>query len=156
MARPPLLILAVGNPSRGDDALGPTLLEQLAAAGLAQAGDVELLTDFQLQIEHALDLEGRRAVLFVDAAHPGAAAGATLQPLPAATHAPAHSHALTAPEVLQVARQLGQSLPSAWQLALEGRSFGLGEGLSPTAQQHLAQGLALVRHWLHQQRSAIS
>ena len=27
----PLLILAVGNPSRGDDALGPMLLERLQA-----------------------------------------------------------------------------------------------------------------------------
>ena len=29
----PLLVLAVGNPSRGDDALGPLLLERLQADG---------------------------------------------------------------------------------------------------------------------------
>jgi Ni,Fe-hydrogenase maturation factor len=29
----PLLVLAVGNPSRGDDALGPALAERLEAAG---------------------------------------------------------------------------------------------------------------------------
>ena len=60
----PLLVIAVGNRSRGDDALGPALLDGLrddAAIG------VDLLEEFQLQVEHALDLVGRRGVLFVDA-----------------------------------------------------------------------------------------
>ena len=39
----PLLVLAVGNPSRGDDALGPRLLEALHAAGADLDGQVELL-----------------------------------------------------------------------------------------------------------------
>ncbi|MDV7391306.1 hydrogenase maturation protease, partial [Arthrospira platensis SPKY1] len=66
---PYLLILAVGNPSRGDDALGPLFLERLETLREPR-GDwdgVELLTDFQLQIEHAVDLEKRELVLFVDA-----------------------------------------------------------------------------------------
>ncbi|MDP2785684.1 MAG: Ni/Fe hydrogenase, partial [Sulfurimicrobium sp.] len=60
----PLLVFGYGNPSRGDDALGPLLLEQLAALNLPH---VELLTDFQLQVEHAVDLQGRERVLFIDA-----------------------------------------------------------------------------------------
>ena len=65
----PLLVLGVGNPSRGDDALGPLFIERAAEAlkERVAAGELELLTDFQLQIEHALDLEGRRRVVFVDA-----------------------------------------------------------------------------------------
>ncbi len=64
-----LLILAVGNPSRGDDALGPLFLERLAAMREQRGdwNDIELLTDFQLQIEHAVDLENRALALFVDA-----------------------------------------------------------------------------------------
>ena len=69
----PLLVLAVGNPSRGDDALGPLLLERLQADGWDAGGQVELLCDFQLQVEHTLDLQGRSAVLLVDAARPGVA-----------------------------------------------------------------------------------
>jgi len=49
----PVLVLAVGNPSRGDDALGPLAAQRLAALELS---GVEVLTDFQLQVEHALDL----------------------------------------------------------------------------------------------------
>ena len=45
----PLLLLGYGNPSRGDDALGPMLLEMLEAdrrAGRAP-DNFETLTDFQ-------------------------------------------------------------------------------------------------------------
>jgi hypothetical protein len=64
-----LLVIAVGNRSRGDDALGPLLLDRLERwrASGDRGADLELLEDFQLQIEHALDLAGRRLVLFVDA-----------------------------------------------------------------------------------------
>ncbi len=60
----PVLLLAVGNPSRGDDALGPRLAELAEAANLP---GVEVIVDFQLQVEHALDLVGRERVIFVDA-----------------------------------------------------------------------------------------
>ena len=64
----PVLIIGIGNPSRGDDALGPLMIERLEALNLP---GVELLTDFQLQVEYALDLQGRRSVIFVDAAVSG-------------------------------------------------------------------------------------
>ncbi|HEX9208428.1 MAG TPA: hydrogenase maturation protease, partial [Steroidobacteraceae bacterium] len=60
----PTLVFAVGNPSRGDDAVGPLLAERLLAECLP---GVEVLTDFQLQVEHALDLEHRERVIFIDA-----------------------------------------------------------------------------------------
>ena len=41
----PLLVIGIGNPSRGDDAIGPLAIERLGALGLP---DTELLTDFQL------------------------------------------------------------------------------------------------------------
>ncbi len=48
----------LNNPSRGDDALGigTLLLERRHESGADAAGDFKLLTDFQLQVEHALDL----------------------------------------------------------------------------------------------------
>ncbi len=60
----PTLVLAVGNPSCGDDAVGPMLAERLLAANLP---GVEVLVEFQLQVEHALDLQARERVIFVDA-----------------------------------------------------------------------------------------
>lgn len=150
----PLLIIAIGNPSRGDDALGPALLERLGADGV-EAGVVELLTDFQLQVEHALDLAGRRAVLFVDAAWPteGADAGATLTRIAADNAAPLTSHALRPQAVLHVCGALKQPVPPAWQLAIEGRSFELGAPMSEVAGSHLERALILARGWIDDRRS---
>jgi len=64
----PLLVFGWGNPSRGDDALGPLFVERLRGmAERAGLGGMEFLEDYQLQVEHALDLVGRVRVLFVDA-----------------------------------------------------------------------------------------
>ena len=60
----PVLVLTYGNPSRGDDALGTAMFDLLEANPPA---NVELLTDFQLQIEHATDLQNREYILFIDA-----------------------------------------------------------------------------------------
>ncbi len=151
----PLLIVAVGNPSRGDDALGPALLERLRAAGVEASGDVELLTDFQLQVEHALDLVGRRAVLFVDAARTGTVDGVALCPIAADDAAPLWSHALRPQAVLAVYAQVQhEAPPSAWLLAIEGRDFALGEGLGAEACSRLEEAERLVLGWLRVQRDA--
>ena len=65
----PNLIFTYGNPSRGDDALGPAMFELLEKhqQETTELGRVKLLTDFQLQIEHAVDLQRRESVLFIDA-----------------------------------------------------------------------------------------
>ena len=146
----PLLVLAVGNPSRGDDALGPMLLEALRAEGVEGNGQVELLGDFQLQIEHVIDLRGRRGVLFVDAARPGTT-DLTLKRLAAASTLPVLSHALEPAAVLHVARRLGETVPPAWQLAIEGEAFELGAGLSAVARARLPLALAQARQWVSEQ-----
>ena len=100
-------------------------------------GALELLTDFQLQPEHALDLEGRRRVLFIDASvscdppyafsrlAPQAEVGYT-------------THAMNPAALLAVFRQItGRAPPPAWLLTLRGLSFELGAPLSPEAQSHL-------------------
>ena len=56
--------MAIGSPSRSDDALGPLLAGRLAP-DLPEW--VELLVDFQLQVEHALVLERAGLALFLDA-----------------------------------------------------------------------------------------
>lgn len=148
----PLLVLAVGNPSRGDDALGPWLIERLAVgAARHRARLVELLTDFQLQVEHSVDLIGRRAVLFVDAAHPrpGEAGKPLLQPLRAEPGREWSTHALSPTRLLAVFEQVtGRASPPAWLLAIPGRSFELGAALSPSARRDLDDAVELAEGWI--------
>jgi hydrogenase maturation protease len=147
-ARPaPILVIGIGNPSRGDDALGPLALERLAVLGLP---DVELLADFQLQVEHALDLEGRREVIFIDAS---VAANAPFDfgPVEPAADASATTHALSPAAVLDTYRRVIGVPPPASVLAIRGHAFELGEPLSARAAKHLDLAVAMLAQRLRAQ-----
>ncbi len=138
------LVIGIGNPSRGDDALGPLMIERLEALGLP---DTEWLTDFQLQVEYALDLEGRAEVIFVDAAAQGPAPYA-FAPVEAAADASVTSHALSPQALLAACARLAVAPPKAFLLAVRGYGFELGAPLSPGARQNLEAALALLRRHL--------
>lgn len=140
----PILIIGIGNPSRGDDALGPLCMHGLEALHLA---DVELITDFQLQVEFALDLAGRQVVVFVDAAASGPEPYA-LRPVGRPQGLSHTSHAISPEAVLATCSQVGVTPPASAQvLAIRGYDFELGAELSPRARQNLEAAMAgLVRH----------
>jgi hydrogenase maturation protease len=134
-----LLIFAYGNPSRGDDALGPELLARLEAERDRRPdwGGIEIQTDFQLQIEHALDLEGQELALFIDASVSCAApfSFARIQPEEDRTYS---SHALSPAAVLRVWEQVkGLPAPPAYLLTVRGYAFELGEPISEAARANL-------------------
>ncbi|MDP2367125.1 hydrogenase maturation protease [Rhodoferax sp.] len=145
----PLLVFGWGNPSRGDDALGPMLLEQLETRLAAQHWvGVQCLTDFQLQVEHALDLGGRQRVLFVDASLRCAAPFEITRLTPARDHS-FTSHAMSPQAVMQVFRELhGRAPPPCNLLAIRGERFELGEPPTAVALAHLTLALAAALHWL--------
>lgn len=134
----PVLVFGYGNPSRGDDALGPLAVERIA--GLQRQGrfdTVELVTDFQLQIEHVLDLQHRELVVFIDVAENGA------EPFSfeavVAEQDPCYStHAMSPAALLRVFEQVMQSDPSAtYLLAIRGYRFELGSTLTDAARDNL-------------------
>ena len=141
----PILIFGWGNPSRGDDALGPLFVERIEAMNLS---DVECLTDFQLQVEHALDLENRERILFIDASFT-AAAPFSVSRLAPARDATFSTHAITPQSVMQVFVDLhDEDPPPCDQLAIRGERFELGEGLSAAAANHLEAALRWAEAWL--------
>ncbi|MEC4750326.1 hydrogenase maturation protease [Methylomicrobium sp. Wu6] len=138
----PVLLLACGNPSRGDDALGPLLLEFVEAH--CDSSEIELLTDFQLQIEHALDLENRELVLFVDASV-SCADPFELTELEPALDSSYTTHAMSPAAVMAVYRSIKkQPLPPCFLLGIKGESFELGEGVSGNAGKNLQQACRFV------------
>lgn len=142
-------MLAVGNPSRGDDALGVRFIEAVAARFAAQppAVPVELWTDFQLQIEHALDAVDREEVLFVDASVSAAPPfeWGTVSPARDASHS---THALSPSAVLHTCGVVGRPPGRAEVLAIRGVAFELGAPLSEAAEGNLEAALAeFFRRW---------
>ena len=133
----PILVFAYGNPSRGDDALGPQLLARLINNTDINLSEIEFLTDFQLQIEHALDLEQRQLVLFADASVSCKTQFAwhQLKPKQDSSYT---THAMNPEAVLQVYKSIKkQSPPPCFLLSIQAEQFELGEGLSAIARQNL-------------------
>ena len=143
----PLLVLGWGNRSRGDDALGPLCVERLRDA-LAPREDIEFLDDYQLMVEHVLDLYGRTRVLLVDASLGCAPPFETLQ-LRAAADGSLSSHALSPQALLQVYFELhDEAPPPCTLLAIRGERFGLGELPSAAALNNLEAALPWALQWL--------
>ena len=144
-----IVLFGYGNPSRGDDALGPLLLERAEAWLPGQPSlAVEPVADFQLQIEHALDLQERDLALFLDAdvAGPTPFALRRARPGPDTSYS---THALSPGAVLQVYRDVtGQDPPPAYILSLRGERFELGEPLSPAAAANLEAAWAFLQQLL--------
>jgi len=139
------VVFACGNPSRGDDALGVLLLARLATFKLSE---LTLIEDFQLQIEHALDLQGQARALFIDA-HASCAPPFVFTEIFPERDSSYSSHALAPQAVLQVyASTWQQTPPPAFLLGIRGYQFELGEGLSNAAAQHLTAAEHWLRNWL--------
>lgn len=143
---PPLLVFAIGNESRGDDALAPLLVRQLEAAGLPR--QVEVVEDYQLQVEHVTDLAERHAVLFVDA-DMSCDAPFHFSSITAAQDNSYTSHAMSPFALLHTYRQVYRvDAPDSFLLRIRGYGFELGDDLSKEAKENLAQALAKVREWV--------
>ena len=141
----PVLVFAIGNESRGDDALGPLLLRRLQSEGFAQT---EFIEDFQLQVEHVTDLAGRDAVLFIDA-DVSCEAPFHFSKIDAAHDNSYSSHAMSPCALLHAYRQFhGVDAPPTFLLRIRGYGFELGEAMSAEATANLEHSAGMIRIWL--------
>ncbi|MBE3109001.1 MAG: hydrogenase maturation protease [Acidobacteria bacterium] len=161
------LVIGIGNPGRRDDGLGAAAVERLKRRRLR---GVACDANYQLNVEDALACAGYDTVIFVDAARgvdeDGAAgsvdgdAGAvrrlrkpfTFTRVRAAGSMPAMSHALRPEAVLAIAAELYGKTPDARLLAIRGKCWEVGEGLSAEAEADLALALEFLEGFLKEVR----
>ena len=137
LAESPVLFLGWGNPSRGDDAIGPLLCDWLSDFVVSSdLNHCEVQQDFQLQIEDAMDLVGRDLVVFIDASL-NAARPFSFEEIAPCSDGSVTTHAMSPQAVLAVSREILGTSPPAFVLAVRGETFELGEGLSSAAAAHL-------------------
>ena len=145
-----VLIFTYGNPSRGDDALGPAIFELLEkySQEVGKLDCVDLLTDYQLQIEHAVDLEQRECALFIDASVscPAPYKFHRLRPQQDDSYT---THAQSPAAVLAVYRKINQQEPPpSYMLSIRGYEFGLGQTMTGQAEKNLAISFEFVKELL--------
>lgn len=139
-----LLLFGYGNPGRGDDALGPLLIERVNQLRLTE---IICLVDMQLLIEHATDLTGFDQIIFADADM------SCREPFEySAVHAEKDdsytSHALTPAALLHVYQHIRQgAAPPAFLLRIRGYRFELGDALSTQAEKNLSAAIRKIQQW---------
>jgi hydrogenase maturation protease len=138
------LVVGIGNPDRGDDAIGRLVarrLHELAPAGVQVAevdGEPARLVGL---------LDGRPAAWLIDAASSGATPGTiqrfdvVVRPLPARLGS-ASSHGVGVAEAIELARALGALPVSCIVITIEGARFEPGGQLTPAVA---AAGEAVAR-----------
>lgn len=136
-------VIGYGNPGRGDDGLGPAL-----AAGIVDGSGLIVSCDYQLTVDHALQIADADHVIFADAAMNGARPY-VFTPVAASTAHDVTSHSLSPQAVLALCNTLYGRAPDAFVLGITGYAFGeVKEGLSPQAQSNLTLATAFLRDWL--------
>lgn len=137
-------ILGYGNPGRGDDAAGPLLAEQVERLALP---GVRVVSDYQLNVEHAADVAEAELAIFIDAAV-DAAEPWEFRRLEPEIRNDFTTHAMLPETVLETARNVYGTVPPAYVLALRGENFELGTGLSAEFRSRLRSAAGLLESLL--------
>ncbi len=138
------LVIAYGNPLRGDDGIGPAAAEIVDSW---QLPNTKVLTVHQLVPELIDVMQDTGRVLFVDA-------GANTEtPYQAVRIEPKKSRRLlghyeSPANVLALMYQLTGRVPTAWQLSIAAESFAHGEALSSKVRDNLRAALGWIRAFL--------
>jgi hydrogenase maturation protease len=139
-----VLIYGYGNPGRQDDGLGVALAEKLEERA-ARAGATHLFFDsnYQLNIEDALDLRAHDLVLFADASMEDVEEFIVthVEPSPEAEFT---MHAVSPAFVLDVCRRLYGPPPPTYLLHIRGYAWELREGCTPKALVNLEKAIEHV------------
>jgi len=131
--QPSVLVVAIGNPDRGDDGFGSAVARRLRGRVPSKVRILERSGDALALIE---DWDCIPSVIVIDAMAPISEPGQvhrfdfTDSPLPIG-FAPSSSHALGVAETVELARNLGRLPQCLVAYLVEGEQFGMGAPLSP-------------------------
>jgi hydrogenase maturation protease len=136
------VVFGIGNPLRGDDSIGPRVLESLRGR---IASEVSLVPCQQLVPEYAAELACADRVIFVDAttaARPGSVACRRL--FPGGGTGGGDGHNLDPHTLIGAARDWFGVSPQAILVTVGVTDLSAGESLSPELNQALPQIVELV------------
>ena len=144
-----VLLIAYGNPLRGDDGVGWRVAQALQEAGLAPG--VDLITAQQLSPEMASPLSCAGVAIFVDADARGTPGVVQCAPVEATHYGDLASHHLDPQSLLECCQLLYSHAPQAFAVTIAGASFGHCEQLSSAAEAAIPSAVAAIRDLIGKQ-----
>jgi hydrogenase maturation protease len=141
MSNDTILVIGYGNELRGDDGIGPRVVE---AIGTAKYPGVQTRTVFQLLPELAAELVEVGMVIFVDALDDPRRIVVELVPVEAEGITDWSTHRADPRTLLALAHVIYGRTPEAWSLMVPGQNFDFSEELSPMAQENVRLAIAHI------------
>lgn len=145
------MVIGIGNPLRGDDAIGA----EAAAVLRDRPEEVAEVFTHDGEPSGLMDLwEGRGLVIVVDAVSSGNPPGTVLRmdagvrELPADYFA-ASTHLIGLPEAVELARSLGRLPEGLVVYGIEAEAFEPGAGLSDAARKGVDEAVRRIEEELH-------
>ena len=142
-----ILLIGIGNISRGDDGIGWLFADEIES-GFGKTITVE--KEFQLVVEDALKITGYDTVIFVDASENVLDNGFYFRKIdvPDVIKTEFTSHSQTPENIMFLTSDLFQHTMDAYVLEISGRDWELGEDLSGYGRQNLHHALTFFKTWL--------
>lgn len=144
----PWTFIFIGNPSRGDDAIGPVLFQQMERWLNQQyasqtkkpnnlLNDIQLIDCFQLEPELCFDIESSTALMIIDACTIDAPYPWIETLVDSNQEACVWTHAMSPSSLLVLFRKIYKSPPpTTYLLHIPGEKFDLGAPLSQSVEKH--------------------
>lgn len=139
-----ILIVAYGNPLRGDDGVAWHVAELLR--GELSPDEAEILCVHQLMPELAESVSRSSGTIFIDARENGEPGQIYQARVAQQAETSFSTHVLTPAQVMALADALYGNRPEAYELSVPGESFLHSEELSPTLKSALPQMVEAVHH----------
>ena len=137
------IVVGYGNRDRGDDGLGPRVVEELACLLAGQEG-ISFISAQQLVPELAEDLAGAREVVLIDATVERLPSGIRWSGVEPSLEPPFYlTHSLSPGFLVNLIQCLYQRCPRVSLLSIQGDNFDHGIGLSAGAARRARKA---VRH----------
>lgn len=133
-----VLIIGYGNTLRGDDGLGPFVVEEIAARKLP---GIRTKVVFQLTPELAEELAQVDMAIFVDA---GSGDGVHVDSVGDSEVIEEFTHAPNVQTILGLARTVFGHAPRTWVVSIAGSDFSFRVGLSPQGQENARRAVQSV------------
>lgn len=142
-------IVALGNPYRGDDGVGPAVLRALRESGIVEA---ELLESVHVGLPLAQALVGYEKVLIVDGAPWLPAGRISRLALREFRSRAGYLHGLGLQDAFAALSRIEEGVPEVEILAIGigGGQLGFREGLSPAVAAAMLRAKEEVMRWLQE------
>ena len=144
-----ILLFAYGNPGRQDDGLGNRFIEEIDKwLKEEDIGDVELDSNFQLNIEDAYSISDKEIVIFVDASIEDIEGIHFSEVEPSEGRSEFTMHSASPAFILALCKKIYNRHPRTYLLQIRGYEWEFKEGISSEAVLNLRKAVSFIKEKL--------